>query len=231
MDVLTRSERQRLDDEGFLTFEGLVERRRVDQMRARLEELLAVTPQEHAGTLIVSGLLDEELFDAAWRHARVLAAVEVVLGGSYRLIGLGARGLRPGHGQQALHVDWADQVTHGVWYGCHAICALVDFTKDNGATRVVPGSHRNPWMINRRLDPRKPHPAEQQLLGAAGTIFVLNIHCFHSAVHNRSDRPRLATFAHFSRRDSPLLLANPISDPDSATLARHDAAIQAILAS
>jgi ectoine hydroxylase-related dioxygenase (phytanoyl-CoA dioxygenase family) len=117
----------------------------------------------------------------------------------------------------------------GVWYGCHAIYALVDFTRDNGATRAVPGSHRNPWMLKGRSDPCKPHPAQRQLLGAAGTVFVLNMHCAHSAVHNASDEPRLAVFAHFSRRDSPLLLLNPAPDPSPETLARPGAEIQAIL--
>ncbi len=81
-----------------------------------------------------------------------------------------------------------------------------------------------------RSDPRKPHPAQQQLVGAAGTVFILNIHCAHSAVHNASDKPRLAFVAYFSRRDSPLLLLNPVPDPNPQTLARHDAEIQAIVA-
>jgi ectoine hydroxylase-related dioxygenase (phytanoyl-CoA dioxygenase family) len=229
MDMLTSSERQQLDDEGYLALEGLVEPRRVQAMRKRLEELLAVTPQSHEGTLIVGGLLDEEVFDAMWLHPRLLAAVRHVLGDAHRLLGLGSRGLRPGHGQQALHVDWGGQGVPGVWYACHAICPLVDFTLDNGATRVVPGSHRNPWMLKGRFDPRKPHPAERQLIGAAGTVFILNIHCAHSAVHNASAEPRLALFANFSRRDSPLLLLNPAPDPSPETLARHGAEIQLLL--
>jgi ectoine hydroxylase-related dioxygenase (phytanoyl-CoA dioxygenase family) len=229
MELLTAKQRRQLDDDGYLAFESIVERARVEAMRVRLGELLAVTPQDHAGTLIVAGLLDEAVFDAAWLHSRVLAAVELVLGASYRLTGVSSRGLRPGHGQQALHVDWAGQGAPGVWYGCHVICALVDFTSQNGATRVVPGSHRNPWMLKGRFDPRKPHPAERRLIGPAGTIFVLNIHCAHSAVHNGSANPRLATLAHFSRRDSPLLLVNPAPGPSAQTLARHPAAIKAIL--
>ena len=45
---------------------------------------------------------------------------------------------------------------------------------------------------------------QRQLAGPAGTVFVLNIRCAHSAMLNRSDEPRLTLFAHFSRRDSPL---------------------------
>src|SRR4051812_42132935 len=116
MDALSPRERQRLDDDGYLTFEGMIDPAHVRAMRARLEESLAVTEQGHAGTLIVGGLLDEPVFDAAWHHPRVLAAVRQVLGDDHRLLGLGSRGLRPGHGQQALHVDWNTQETHGVWY-------------------------------------------------------------------------------------------------------------------
>ena len=144
-------------------------------------------------------------------------------------LGLASCGLRPGHGQQALHVDWGGQGTPGVWYACHAICALVDFTEGNGATRVLPGSHRNPWMLKDVRDPRGPHPAQRQLVGPAGTVFVLNIHCVHSAVQNTSDAPRHALFAHFSRRDSPLLPADPHAAPSPETLARFDEQTRAIL--
>ncbi|MBX6315999.1 MAG: phytanoyl-CoA dioxygenase family protein [Isosphaeraceae bacterium] len=229
MDLLTASERQHLDDDGYLALEGIVPPHRVQAMRDRLQELLAITEQDHCGTLIVAGLLAEEVFDAAWLHPRVLAAVRQVLGDGFRLTGVASRGIQPGYGQQALHVDWGGQGVPGVWYGCHAICALVDFTRDNGATRVVPGSHRNPWILKSRHDPRKPHPAQRQLTGAAGTIFVLNIHCGHSAVHNATNEPRLAIFTSFTRRDSPLLLANPVPDPSPKMLARFSAEVQALL--
>ena len=109
MDPLSPRERQRLDDDGYLALEGLVQPGRVRAMLTRLEELLAVTEQSHAGTLIVGGLLDEPVFDAAWYHPRVLAAMRQVLGDDHRMLGLASRGLRPGHGQQALHVDWGGQ--------------------------------------------------------------------------------------------------------------------------
>jgi hypothetical protein len=84
-------------------------------------------------------------------------------------------------------------------------------------------------MVKPRSDLRKPHPAQRQLVGSAGTIFILNIHCFHSAVHNASTENRLGIFSCFSRRDSPILQANPIDDPRPETLARHDNEIRALL--
>ena len=81
-----------------------------DPNAARLEMLLMGTPQDHAGTLIVGELLKEDVFDLAWNHPRVLEAVRLLLGPDPRLLGFASRGLRPGHGQQALHVDWAGRV-------------------------------------------------------------------------------------------------------------------------
>ena len=92
MDLLTASERQRLDEDGFLTLRNIVRPSRLTAMRKRLEALLAVTKQEHLGTLVVPGLLEEELFDAAWLHSRVLDAVGQVLGEGFRLMGVALRG-------------------------------------------------------------------------------------------------------------------------------------------
>jgi ectoine hydroxylase-related dioxygenase (phytanoyl-CoA dioxygenase family) len=233
MDLPARRDHQQLDEDGFLVLENAIEPKRVKGMRDRLEELLAVTKQSHAGTLVVGGLLEEEVFDTAWNHPRVLAAVRHILGDEFRLTGVASRGIKPGHGQQALHVDWSDMPgsKSGVWYGCTVICALVDFTRENGATRVVPASHRHPWMLKTGHDARKPHPIERRLTGPAGTVFVLNIHCGHSAVHNASRSPRHAIFSCFSRCDSPLLVngAIPVADPGPEVLARFDPEVQAIL--
>jgi ectoine hydroxylase-related dioxygenase (phytanoyl-CoA dioxygenase family) len=170
------------------------------------------------------------VFDASWLHPRVQAAVEHVLGPDHRMMGVSSRGLRPGHGQQALHVDWGGQGMPSVFYLCHVICALSDFTEENGATRVVPGTHRNPAFLRGRFDPRKPHPAQRQLVGPAGSVFILNVHCAHSAVHNASSEPRLAIFTNFTRRDSPILHMNPFPAPKPETIARHQPEVQAILA-
>lgn len=194
-----------LDRDGFVALEGLVSAKHLTVMRRKLEQLLATQPQQHAGTLIVGGLIEHPEFDLAWNQPELLAAIQSVLGEDPLLLGVSSRGIRAGHGQQALHTDWGGQGQPGVWYLCHAICALVDFTTSNGATRVIPGSHKNPWMAKGIRDPRQPHPAEIQLTGKAGTIFILNVHCLHSAMQNNSDHDRLAIFSSFTRRDSPLL--------------------------
>ena len=67
----------------------------------------------------------------------------------------------PGATEQWLHRDeavWSDVPRGTIELQLASVIAFVDFTRDNGATRVVPGSHRWP---DRALS-----PAEQMMRGA-----------------------------------------------------------------
>jgi ectoine hydroxylase-related dioxygenase (phytanoyl-CoA dioxygenase family) len=81
---------------------------------------------------------------------------------------------------------------------------LDDFTTENGAIRMVPGSQT--W---RRLpqdalaDPVAPHPEEELLTGEAGTVVVMNAHMWHGATANRTGRKRRAMHAFYTRWDKP----------------------------
>ena len=66
---------------------------------------------EQAGGRLQVGknLIEEEVFDAAWRHSRVLAAVAQVLGDGYRLLAVGSLSPRPGHGPMQ---SWTHRAGH-----------------------------------------------------------------------------------------------------------------------
>jgi ectoine hydroxylase-related dioxygenase (phytanoyl-CoA dioxygenase family) len=81
---------------------------------------------------------------------------------------------------------------------------LDDFTPDNGATRMIPGSHR--WGTRPQdvlEDPLAPHPEEVLLTGQAGSIAVMNAHMWHGGTANRTAAPRRALHAFYCRRDKP----------------------------
>jgi len=69
----------------------------------------------------------------------------------------------PGENEQQLHRDedaWAHVPTDRPQLEVEAMLALTDFTLDNGATRVVPGSHR--WAADRRPKPGEIVQAEMK---------------------------------------------------------------------
>ncbi len=227
--TMSTTQRQELDRNGFLKWDGMIATQKIQAIRAQLESLLRSTPQQHAGTAIIGGLIEYEVFDPTWRDPRILESIGHVLQCDPLLLGVYSRGIRPGAGMQALHTDWGGQGQPGVSYLCHAICAVVEFTSNNGATRVVPGSHRMGSKPSSFRSKEYRHPDEVQLLGKAGTVFILNVHCLHSAMQNESALMRWAIFSSFTRRDSPILQQTGFKNPDAKVLERFDEATKRLL--
>jgi len=105
---------------------------------------------------------------------------------------------------QPLHVDMgAVPDARGYWV-CNTVWMLDDFTRENGPTRLMPGSHkwgRRPEDVLE--DPMASHPDEVLLTGKAGSIAVMNAHLWHGGTANRTPAPRLAMHAFYCRRDKP----------------------------
>jgi len=207
--ALTAEERAQLDRDGFVVLPGVLGPAQVDALNARLAALLAEEGEDagkevhqEAGTDRLSDLVNKgEEFRACFTHARVLAAVAHVLGADLKLSSLNARIAKPGEGGQHLHADWHGPVEPGDWRVCNSVWLLDDFTPDNGATRVVPGSHlRRATPQQEMADPSAPHPNEVTLTAPAGAVVVFNSHLWHGGTLNRTDRPRRAAFAYFCRR-------------------------------
>jgi len=151
-----------------------------------------------------SGLVNKDpLFGVCFTHPRVLACIAYVLGG-FKLSSLNFRAALPGRGHQALHTDWGRPVAPGEYQVCNSIWLLDDFTADNGATRVVPGSHRLGVPPRDAMpDPAAAHPGEVQLIAPAGTVVIFNSHLWHGGTRNRTGLPRRALHAYFTRRGNP----------------------------
>jgi ectoine hydroxylase-related dioxygenase (phytanoyl-CoA dioxygenase family) len=103
----------------------------------------------------------------------------------------------PGSDEQWLHRDelvWSDVPRPHPELQLASVIAFVDFTRENGATRVVPGSHR--WA-DRWLTPReqlgRPRPEPDQLAYAemhAGSAVIYSGGTIHGGGANSTDVQR-----------------------------------------
>lgn len=200
--------RERLDRDGYALLTGVLTDDQLTMMRTRLAGLLAAEGEraglevhQEAGTDRLSDLVNKDpVFDVCFTDPRLLACIAHVLG-EFKLSSLNFRAALPGHGLQGLHTDGKPVTDLAGYQVCNSIWLLDDFTADNGATRVVPGSHRSGRAPGEALaDVRAAHPEEVLLLAPAGSVVVFNSHLWHGGTVNRSLAPRRALHSYFTRR-------------------------------
>ena len=205
--------KRQLDENGYVRLEGVMGEGLLRALRDRILELFddegdqagsEFRTEEHAHRL--ANLVDKgEVFRRAIVLPEVLAAVRHVLGPAVKLSSLNARSADPhSDAGQPLHVDMAAVPDERGYWVCNTIWILDDFTRENGATRVVPGSHkwgRRPQDV--LADPAAPHPDEVLVTGRAGDVVVMNAHVWHGGTANRTPASRLAMHAFYCRRDKP----------------------------
>jgi ectoine hydroxylase-related dioxygenase (phytanoyl-CoA dioxygenase family) len=216
MSVLTNEQRDKLDKEGYLVFPGLLSPQEVEQVLARLEALWSQEGETagkenyiEPGVRRLANLANKgDIFRTLFAHPLVLATVEAVMGPDLRLSMLNAREVPPEADKagQPFHSDTDNAGKpdkHG-YYSCTAIWMLDEFTPENGATRLIPGTHLSGKVPAEVLaDPYASHPDEIVLTGQAGSLAIFNGHCWHAGGANRTTKHRRAILAHYLRADIP----------------------------
>lgn len=135
-------------------------------------------------------------FMALVDNLQVLAVIERALGDDLVLGSMNSRIVRPGDPDQGLHSDIpaVHRRTTGAPVMLQAVWMIDGFTTQNGATRIVPGSHRH-------LEAYPPEgmtlPLVVQPEGPAGSVMIFNGQCWHGGGANRSQRRRRAIFGHY----------------------------------
>jgi ectoine hydroxylase-related dioxygenase (phytanoyl-CoA dioxygenase family) len=198
---------------GFTVLEDYMGADLLERMRSRVDELFAeegdragseFRTEENARRL--ANLVDKgEVFREAIQNPEVLRLVGEVLGADFKLSSLNVRSANPQSASvQPFHVDMGLLPDEKGFAVCNCVWMLDDFTEDNGALRVIPGSHR--WGRKPQdvlADPYARHPEEILVFGRAGTVVVMNAHLWHGGTANRTDRDRRALHSFFCRRDIP----------------------------
>jgi ectoine hydroxylase-related dioxygenase (phytanoyl-CoA dioxygenase family) len=188
-----------LESDGYCAVEGLLPPDEVAAARASLADVLAATPEgrndfEGFKTQRVYALFAKtRAFDGPATDPLLLGVLDRVLH-HYQLSAPTGIQIGPGEKAQLLHrddqiyplpPDYPDVVLNTMW-------ALDDFTEANGATRLVPGSHR--WTD------RQPGPDDEvvQAVMPAGTVLFYVGKIWHGGGANTTDRPRLGVILEYA---------------------------------
>ncbi|MCU1429312.1 MAG: phytanoyl-CoA dioxygenase [Actinomycetia bacterium] len=188
-----------LGADGYALVEGCIDAEHVASARAEVERLLTTTPFgrddfEGRKTRRVYALFAKtRALDDLATHPLVLGVLDDVLG-NYQLSAPTAIEIGPGERAQPLHPDDAiypvprphpELVVNVMW-------PLEDFTAANGATRVVPGSHR--W------ENELPTPSTEALSieMPAGSALLYLGSLWHGGGANHTEWARVGVVMHYA---------------------------------
>ncbi len=185
--------------DGFAVVTGVLD---ADSLKNTRDDILRVLATTRTGRNDFEGFETQRIyslfaktraFDDHAIHPLVLAVLDDILG-SYQLSAPQAIHIRPGETAQRLHRDdgvypiarpHQELVLNTMW-------ALDDFTAANGATYVVPGSHK--WV--------EQNPAEDQATARAvmpaGSVMFFVGDVFHGGGANTTERPRLGVIIEYT---------------------------------
>ena len=152
------------------------------------------------GAQRVWNLVDKgEVFERAVQHPRVMEAMQYLLGEDFTLSSFTTNIIGSGTPDGRLHIDTPlsalptprpsfPLIANSVWF-------LDDFTLENGATRIVPGSH---LRLEDGPEPEVEYD-EMQVTGPKGTVMIINGALWHASAANRTERQRICLLGFFCR--------------------------------
>jgi len=185
-----------VQEEGALILENVLT---PEQLERTLEEIMPYIDATPTGADDFTGRQTKRTGALVARSTacRDLITNPTVLGGARKFLGPFCDRIQlhlsqvitigPGQSAQSIHRDRWAWGTHlkNVEPQFNTIWAMTDFTEENGATQVVPGSVDWP-------DNRQPKPEEvTQAVMKAGSVLVYSGSVFHGGGENRSDASRI----------------------------------------
>ncbi len=191
-----------LERDGYTIIEKVFDPEYVRSVRAAAEPLWVHDGGRNAfegfrTRRLYSPLDDTDALDPIVEHPIALGLLDELFEGNYLLSQLQVIDIAPGEAAQALHVDdgfypWPRPRPP---LGAATIIAIDDFTPDNGATVVIPGSHT--WDGHVPTEDERSR-AISAVMPAGSMLFFLGT-TWHGGGANRTDRSRMCVTAQYCR--------------------------------
>ena len=186
---------ERMNRDGFTIIEDFLDARKLQAVRDGLAPHFGT----HRGRNPFEGLTTErvytlvargKVFEDATEDPRLLALLDAFLAPGYLLSASHAICIYPGEARQDMHFDdsfYPMPRPRGA-LGVTMICAIDDFTAENGGTAIHPGSHL--WGDVKAELAKAGPPISLEMPAGACAVWPGTL--VHGAGANRSDKPRRA---------------------------------------
>jgi len=104
--------------------------------------------------------------------------------------------------QQPLHIDWLPRFRESDKFDCVIAMLYLDDSKiENGALKLVPGTHKKLGYPDQYCNPFEEHPQSENIILKSGSIIVLNCNLWHRGGANVSGERRRIINAIYRKRD------------------------------
>ena len=186
-----------LEQHGALVIRDVIDQATVDQLKNEIAPLIEKAP---SGKDKFTGFNTQRMGAMVSRSptCRSLITNELILGAANKYLAPFTRKIllnlaavikiNPGSEAQVLHRDrlaWGEYLPLSIEPQFNTIWALTDFTRENGATRCVPGSHR--WDWNQKAETEQIAYSEM----TEGSVFIYSGSVLHGGGTNQSDSSRV----------------------------------------
>ncbi len=228
-DTITSEQKEQLDRDGFFIVENVLSAADVSRMRSEFERIHGAENDKgghevhvEPGARRISNIFNKtEAFDKCLWIPEVLAASAYLLG-EIKVHGANLRDPVKGYGQQDMHVDVPKKFDDD-WWVVNSMIMFDDMTRDNGPTRIVPGSHKwapinvpyvnigdwEPAPLSAEDEARMPkdlsapYPGEVLVEAPAGSAIICNSSMWHSGTLKTGNAYRRMLHLTYTRRDLP----------------------------
>ncbi|HYP14207.1 MAG TPA: phytanoyl-CoA dioxygenase family protein [Bryobacteraceae bacterium] len=206
-------ERDSLEQQGYVVLKNFIQPELLIELRSAVDQLFQLEGeaagsefrQEPGSRRLANLVAKGGVFERLVAMPAVLEYIQCVIGPNFKLSSLNARSANTqSDSLQPLHADVGAVADEKGYWVCNTVWMLDEFTEENGALRVVPGSHKWRRLPKEELcDPYASHPEERLVTAEAGTLVVMNAHMWHGGTANKTVRPRTALHGFYCRSDKP----------------------------
>ena len=186
-----------LERHGALVIENVIDQTTIEALNKELEPFILKTPTGHDD---FTGFKTQRMGAMVSRSptCRSLITNHLILGAANKYLAPFTRKIllnlaavikiNPASEAQALHRDrlsWGNYLPPSIEPQFNTIWAMTEFTRENGATRFAPGSHKWDW----NQEPQAKQIAYSEM--SAGSVFIYSGSVLHGGGANKSNSSRV----------------------------------------